>query len=332
MSTLPNINPEDMEFDDVQVQKPKANTFDAKNYLDVKLKEGEDKKDLRIRLLPMGETGSPWKKVWQHTVKVPVEVSPSTWKSYICVKRTEDEEGNPLGDDCPFCQMNHLAYEEVKKSQGAERERFKKLSLENKPTLACIVRCIERGKEADGPKFWKFNVRDDEKDPMHVIKALYNARKQESIDDAKLENNGIVPEDFVPMNIMDLYEGKDLKVTISRVFDKEGHPTDKTSVSIVDYQKTTRVGTDEQIDQWLHDSKKWSDVFVVKPFDYLKVIMAGEVPFYNKELGKWVSKDSMKNANAEEEKAAEQEADTKIKEAEEAVNQAEDTDGDDLPY
>ena len=101
---------------------------------------------------------------------------------------------------------------------------------------------------------------------------------------AKDENNGVLPEDFEPRNILDVETGRDLKVTIERVFDKEGKPTDKTTVSIVDYGNDKPLSNNpELMDKWINDEKVWSDVFVAKPYDYLSIVLDGGVPFYDKE-------------------------------------------------
>ena len=292
-----NITADVMDVDEaVEVNKPQFTAFDAKNYLNVKLGKNETSKELKIRLLPVDKnTDSPFKTIYMHQIQVAPEISSSGWKSYVCLNKTDDIDHEVLGNKCPFCEMNKIAYDNMKKAEAedntVERERWKKISLANRYSEVCVIRCIERGAEDDGPKFWKFNVRSDGKDPKNLIKNLYKTRKQESIDEALEENDGVLPKNFVPENILDLYEGKDLKVTISAVFDKEGRRTNKTSISIVDYGKNKPLSKyDEDIDDWVNDDKVWSDVFVAKPYEYLSIILDGEVPFFDKTNKKWVSK------------------------------------------
>lgn len=334
--------------------KPKFNAFDEKNYLDVKLDKNEDKKELKIRLLPIDEeTGSPFKTIHMHTIQVPKEISPSGWKSYVCLKHTDDIDHETYGSDCPFCEMNHQAFEKMKswqekykKAEEAEDddemskceveiERWKKISLANKESEICVVRCIERGHEDDGPKFWKFTVRSDGQDPKNLIKKLWKARKQESIDDAMDEYDvkrpEDLPEDFVPTNILDLETGRDLKVTISAVYDKEGKRTKKTSVSIVDYSKSRPLSKDEeQAEEWINDSKVWSDVFTVKPYEYLSIILDGEIPFFDKTNKVWVTKGRARDEEVKRSVAADNEARNKIDKAKEkALQYEEDSEDDD---
>ena len=155
-----------------------------------------------------------------------------------------------------------------------KKKRYKDISLQNRKNDSCIVRCIERGAEADGPKFYKFNVRKDGFDLYNKVKSLYTTRKQESI------NDGDEPE-----NILDIYKGKDLKLTIKLVQDG------KTSIDVIDCGKNKPLSKDpEEMERWINDPKKWSDVFAVKPTEYLKVIMDGKVPFFDKMQGKWVER------------------------------------------
>ena len=334
-----NISPDALE-DEARAPR-QTSAFSEKNYLNVKLANGQDSKEIRIRLLPIDkDSNSPFKTVWMHTVQVSPEVSPKTpWKSYVCLNRTEDIDHETLGEKCPFCELNHIAYENMKewtnkaeeaKKKGElseeskcrlEADRWKKISLANKPSEVCVMRCIERGAEDDGPKFWKVTVRSDFKDPKNLIKKLFKDRWQESIDEAKADNNGELPKGFEPENILDVENGRDLKVTISRVYDKEGRPTDKTSISIVDYGKNKPLSPDpELIDKWINDDKVWSDVFVAKPYDYLSIIIDGGVPFYDKENKKWIPK--IKNSEDQEKREEQkQEAEKRADKAIEAAKQ-----------
>lgn len=330
-----NITNDVMEDEEQGSKRKNQTTFNEKNYLNVKLRKNEDSKELRIRLLPIDkETGSPFKTIHMHTIAVPKEISENGWKSYVCLKHTDDIDHDAYGNDCPFCEMNHIAFEKMKKAEEEDDkvgvERWKKISLANKVSEVCVVRCIERGAEDDGPKFWKFNVRSDGQDPKNLIKKLWKARKQESIDDAKADNDGELPEDFEPENILDLETGRDLKVTINAVYDKEGKRTNKTSISIVDYGKNRPLSKDDELaEEWINDEKKWSDVFTVKPYEYLSIILDGEIPFFSKSENKWVSKGRARDEEVKKQAKAENEASEKINKAKEKALQYEEDDDDD---
>jgi hypothetical protein len=52
-----------------------------------------------------------------------------------------------------------------------------------------------------------------------------------------------------------------------------------------------------KIEQWVNDTKKWSDVFAVKPYDYLSIVLDGEIPFFDKNEKKWVVKENKSESN-----------------------------------
>ena len=91
-----------------------------------------------------------------------------------------------------------------------------------------------------------------------------------------------------PLNILDINDGKDFKITIEAVYDKQNNRTDKTSISIEPYGKRKPLSEDvNEMIKWVNDEKKWSDVFVAKPYDYLSLIIDKKVPFYDKANGVW---------------------------------------------
>ena len=83
-----NIDAEAVKNQYEQEQKtftPKKTQFNEKNYLQARLSDKETSKTLTIRLLPFSpEGGSPFKKVFMHTVKVNKEVAPNGWKTFVC--------------------------------------------------------------------------------------------------------------------------------------------------------------------------------------------------------------------------------------------------------
>lgn len=274
-----NITPEVIEALESEKknggQKKPFNNFSEKNYLNTRLAPGETKKEIRIRLLPMDETGNPFKKVHMHKIKVPKEVTengPIYGKDYVCLSKNKDIDHDRFGYKCPLCELNKIAYDNmVKETDPVKKELLKKQSLSFKEREVVIVRCIERGHESEGVKFWKFNLRDDNTDPYNQMLGLYYMRKKAG------EAKGKV------VNIFDIYNGKDLIVTFS-----EGN----AAPTIVDDDEYSPVSEDkEQIEAWQNDEKKWFDVFTAKPYEYLSLVSAMKVPWFDKEKGIWVSKE-----------------------------------------
>lgn len=291
--------------------------YSEKNYINVNLEKGETEKVIKIRLLPIDKNSdTPFKLIKMHTAKVPKEISSFGYKGYVCLKRNEDINHEVYGDKCPFCEERNKYYKLKTEAQTKEdKEMYEQLYKSMAAKDVCIIRCIERGHEEDGPKFWKFNVRQDKADPYNKILKLYQSRLEESIEDG---------DD--PLNILDLYEGKDLKITIT------GEGKDR-SYDIVDYGKVKPLAeTDEEIDKLVNDEKVWTDVFGVKPYEYLKILLDGEVPFFKKSKKKWV----VKGSEDDDEREADNVSASEIKDAEMKIlsqaSDAEEDDKEDLPF
>ena len=285
---LPNITPESIVYSNENSGNTnKTKSFDEKNYLNVRLDEanGEKSKTITIRLLPMDlETGNPFVKIHTHNVRVPKDVSKSGYKSYICLSKNPAIDHEKYGTKCPFCELNHNAYQEsLKETDPIKKKNFQDISIANKSRESVIVRCIERGKEDEGVKFWKFNVRNDKTDPYNTILKLYALRKEEG------ERAGQV------LNILDIYNGRDLNVTIT-----EGN----AAPQILDASLSTPLSRDEeQMKKWIYDEKKWQDVFSTKPYEYLSLISQMKTPWYDRDKGIWVDKeeiDAKKQGQSEE--------------------------------
>jgi len=262
----------------------KKTEFNKKNYLQARLSSDENKKSLTIRLLPFSpEGGSPFKKVFIHTVKVNKELSTGGWRTFVCPTHNEGK-----GDKCPFCEVSaeaknlrHNAQTEI------EKKRFGEIEFMNRAKAAWIVRCIERGHEEDGAKFWLFNDSAKKDGVYDKIMNIYDERKKAAEKKGKTSN------------IFDLNEGKDLIINLSR------DTNNKTVIKVVDDEDKTPLSESyEQGMAWINDPKKWDEVYTVKPYEYMKIIVKGGIPVFDKEKNKYV--DSAAKAE-EDKKAAEEE-------------------------
>ena len=303
---LPNINPEAITFED-ETPKPIIEGFNTKNYLNVRLDDGETEKVLIIRLLPMDlKTGSPFVKIHTHNVKVPQEmVKPGEkpYKSYICLSKTKDIDHEKFGSNCPFCEMNYAAYKEsTKETDPVKKKEFQDISLSYKSKETVIVRCIERGKEDEGVKFWKFNIREKDKlDAYNQITKLYKMRKEAA------EKKGTTE------NILDIYDGKDLIITVTS---NEG----TSAPSIVDDSSKSPLSQDpELMKKWIYDTKKWQDVFTCKSYEYLELVSQMRVPWFDKSIEKWVDKEEYQKKHGAQTDAI----DAEIKDAEANIKKTE---------
>jgi hypothetical protein len=261
----------------------KKTEFNPKNYLQARLNQGETSKTLTIRLLPFSpDGGSPFKKVFIHTVKVNKELSPGGWRTFVCPTH------NKMGDRCPFCEVSGEARKRRNESTNeVEKKKFGDIEFMNRAKAAWIVRCIERDHEEDGPKFWLFNDSAKKDGVYDKIMNIFFERKKAA------ERKG------KESNIFDVNDGKDLIITLTR--DQNG----KTVTKVVDDEdKSPLTESYEQGMAWINDDKKWDEVYTVKPYEYMEIVVKGGVPVFDKSQNKYV--DSAEKAEADK-KAAEEE-------------------------
>jgi hypothetical protein len=298
---LPNITLNSFTIEGPKTSEKKNGTFDAKNYLNTRLSDGEEEKTITIRLLPMDlETGNPFVVIHTHNVKVPstmVKPGEKPYKSYICLAKNPGINHEKYGSKCPFCEINREAYNESTKTTDPQlKKHYQEISIANLSREAVICRCIERGKEDEGVKFWKFNLRADKTDPYNQIVKLATLRKEEA------ERKGKVN------NILDIYDGRDLNVTITA----EG----TSAPTVVDDSDRSPLSENEELmKKWIFDSKKWQDVFTCKPYEYLALVSEMKTPWFDKSNNVWVDKNEYDGVN----KSAIAEADAEIIAAKAAV-------------
>ena len=276
---------------------PKKTQFNEKNYLQARLGDNETSKTLTIRLLPFSkEGGSPFKKVFMHTVKVNKEVAQNGWKTFVCPTHNK-KDGEVMGAGCPFCETSSKARELKQQSlDEATRKKYGDVEFLNRVKEMWIVRCIERGHEEDGVKFWLFN---SSKKKDGVYDKIMNLAKIRSEAAARKGNT---------YSIFDLNNGLDLIVTLTKTADN------KTSIQIVDDGFPSPLTDDYELGMsWINDGKQWSDVYTVKPYDYMSIIAMGGVPIFNKDMNKYVDKDEYNKIKEEAEKERIEEALTKEK-------------------
>lgn len=140
-----------------------------------------------------------------------------------------------------------------------------------------IVRCIERGHEEDGVKFWLFPHSKKQQGVYDKINNIAATRYKKGLTQGKINN------------IYDLNEGKDLVLTISK------DSMDKTQINIADDDSYTPLTSDfEKGLSWINDEKKWEEVYTVKTYDYMSVIVEGGTPVFSKEKNTYVNKEEAK--------------------------------------
>jgi hypothetical protein len=179
-----------------------------------------------------------------------------------------------MGEKCPFCELSAKARQ--LKSQALDEPTKKKygdIEFLNKAKDMWIVRCIERGHEEDGVKFWMFPDNRQGKGVYDQIMGLAETRRES----AKAKGN-----DY---SIFDLNNGLDLIIKLKKGTDG------KTATQILDGGFPCPISDDfETGEKWIHDDKKWYEVYTVKAYDYMAIVAEGGVPVFDKEVGKYVNK------------------------------------------
>ena len=271
--------------------KPEKNsTYDSRNYLDFSIPEGQKSLEKVIRLLPVNINGDKpefFQIVHLHNIPVNKELNPnkSGKKAYMCLNaKNTGIDHEKYGSKCPVCEAQQALWKQWHdETDAAKKKAIVKEINQLDIREYCIVRCIERGKEHEGPKFWRIPLRQDQTDAYHKIILLAKTRHEEGL------------EAGINVNIYSLYEGRDLIITFT---DGTGAPT------IVDKGISTPVTRDNNLlNEWYYHEKKWSDVFSTKPYDYLKLAFEGEVPWYDKLNKCWVRKTDFDTNKATEETA-----------------------------
>lgn len=175
------------------------------------------------------------------------------WKTFVCLKHEKDE-------DCPFCEAREAL---LATGKDQDKELAKKYSAKK----MYVVKVIDRENEADGIKFWRFNHDYRKQGILDKIYGVLEATKQDITDQEK---------------------GRDLLVMIAR--DQNNRPT----VTTISHLDPSPLSDDAETSaDWLADGITWEDVYAVKSYDFLEIVVKGGVPTWDKEAKKFVDKASV---------------------------------------
>ena len=291
---------ENLKKNSTDSQNQKRTSFDPKNYLDLKLKDHEATKTVKVRFLPISATdGTVFFDIITHALKVDKEIAKSGFKSYVCLNDKKAESN----EECPICKKSKELFDKaaLARKEGNEalsNSLFKEAcSLKKKRTF--ITRVIDRDHEDEGVKFWRFNENTKGEGIHDKLMSLYETRKEEAREEGE--------EDY---SIFDLYNGKDIIINVSKSLIPDGFGGLKETIAYNITDSGNRKPLSKDIDKansWLTDEKTWKDVYSLKSADYLELVVNGKIPVYSKEEGKYVEKVEFDTAakKAEEEAATE---------------------------
>ena len=132
-------------LDSVMNQYEKNKTFgsseyekvDLTKYFSDKLQQGQNSDEKTIRILPNKDGGSPFSEAYWHEMQVD-----GKWNKIYCNSYNDDER-------CPLCEV-----EEALRLTGNDED--KKLARTYKPKKFYVIKVIDRQKESEGIKFYRF--------------------------------------------------------------------------------------------------------------------------------------------------------------------------------
>ena len=239
-----------------QYEKSKSGDFGGQNrmsqeermkkYFTLILDEKSSSGQRRVRILPTPDGSSPFKEAWYHEVQVG-----GKWQKFYDPGKN-DNERSPLNE----------VYEEL---MATGKESDKELAKQYKSRKFYIVKVIDRDREEDGVKFWRFK----------------HNYKQEGILDK------IIPIWRNKGDITDGEKGRDLIIELSKQKTPKGAAY--TTVSTIMYDDPSPVHENDGIKkEWIEDEMTWLDVYSKKPVEYLEAIARGEVPRWDPEKGSYV--------------------------------------------
>lgn len=172
------------------------------------------------------------------------------WKTFPCLKHEMDE-------DCPFCQAREALL-------ATGKEEDKELAKQYSARQFYIIKVIDRDNEADGVKFWRFK---------------HNYKKQGVYDKI------MAAIKLAGHDISDLNEGRDLNIEIIR----DGNTSVVQAISVA-LEKTPLSNNQDKVSDWTSDTRTWEDVYSVRGYEYLAIIVKGDVPVWDKDEKKYVGK------------------------------------------
>lgn len=217
-----------------------------KKYFTTVLPKGERSGERRIRILPSDDGGSPFKEAYFHEVQVD-----GNWVKLY--DPSKDGKRSPLNEVYEGLIMTGDEQDKVLARQYRSRKFY-------------IVKVIDREREQDGVKFWRFKHNTKNEGVLDKIYPLF-------------KNKG---------DITDPQKGRDLIINLNLT--KAGNGREYTTITSIIPEDQSPLHTDSDVaSTWLKDELTWSDVYSKKPEEYLEMVARGEVPRWDTATGKYVS-------------------------------------------
>ena len=171
-----------------------------------------------------------------------------------------------FGKECAFCEAREKLLATGKDSDKELAKKFGSRKM-------YVLRVIDRDHEDDGIKFWRFN---------------HDYRNQGTFDKliSIIKRRG---------NVTDLVTGRDIIIDMQR--DQMG----KTIISgIIDADPLAASEDASTVEAWMADTRTWEDVYSIKGYDYLEIIVKGGEPTWSTTENGWVDKLTAEDTDTKE--------------------------------
>ena len=230
-------------------QTTQSSSVDLTKYFTIALDEGAQSGEKSVRILPNQDDPTKWYKVgYFHNLKIG-----KRWTKLY--DPSQDGEPSPLNE----------MYKFLMKSEDKEE---RKLAIQYKSRQFFIVRVIERGKEHEGVKFWRFPAVLDGSGIMDKIAPL-------------VKKYGAFWNPF---------EGFDLTISMIRDKSKDSKVGFTKVASIIPDRESKLSDDENQAVEWLGDPMAWTDVFKKKSVEYLNIVAEGSEPIWDAEQKCFIAK------------------------------------------
>jgi hypothetical protein len=230
---------------------------DFSKYFAVRLEDGDNDGESTIRLMPpkegvhpiVKEGDTPFDEGHWHSVKVG-----GKWRKIYCRKHND-------GEHCPLCEVSADLFKSWKETGN---KSDKDLATQYSAKKFYLARVIDRSKEDDGVKFWRFT---------------HNYKGEGILDK-------IIPLFTKKGDITDPREGRDINIIMGR--DNKGYTKVTSILSEDPGVLTDPKGTKAK--EWMTEETSWKDIYKAQPLEYVQLIADGETPAWDKNLNKFIAK------------------------------------------
>ena len=215
---------------------------DLTKYFAPFLPKGETSGERTVRILPPKDGASPFQEAWFHEVQID-----GKWQKLYDPGKNDNERS-------PITEVN-----EALLMTGDPEDKV--LARQYRPRKFYVVRVIDRDKEEEGVKFWRFKHNYKGDGIMDKLIPLFQKKG----------------------DITDPREGRDINLILKAVKLPSGHGM-YTTVSTIMAEDPSILTTDaEKAKPWIANTETFRDVYVKKDVEFLEKVAKGENPYERKE-------------------------------------------------